>query len=104
MVTSAAITDHLDRGLALLESTVQSLPELAKEWDQLGESAQVTLSLEWQHDIADYLCELEDEYRHGQLTPQQQARYRALQANLQHALPTIRRLHLYFAEKIGNGV
>lgn len=95
MVATAAIVDQIESGLMLLEGDIQALPDLAEEWEQLGESAQVTLSLEWDHAMADYLLELDERYRDGQMTATQQSRYRALISNLECLRPIIMQLDLY---------
>ena len=95
MVATATVTNRIDSGLTMLEGDVQALPELAEEWEQLDESAQVTLSLEWDHAMADYLMELDERYRGGQMTTTQQRRYRALLSKLKNARPIIAQLDLY---------
>ncbi|MGI8912676.1 MAG: hypothetical protein ACR2JY_02605 [Chloroflexota bacterium] len=95
MVATATTADRIESGLALVEGDIRALPVLAEEWEHLGESTQVTLSLDWEHSIADYLAELDEHSRNGQMAPPQQARYWALRNNLQDALPLIQRLGWY---------
>jgi hypothetical protein len=95
MASTTAVAERVTSGLALVESDVRGLPNLADEWEQLGESARVSLSLEWAHSMADYLTELDEQYHADRMTPGQQERYQALLRDLRTALPTINRLNLY---------
>lgn len=45
--------------------------------------------------MADYLTELDAQYRSGQMTSDQQARYREVLRQLKEALPIIKQLNLY---------
>ncbi len=59
------------------------------------ESEQVSLSLDWAHLMADYLTELDEYFRGGQLTRDQEERYRSLLGKLKDVRPIIQQLRLY---------
>ena len=86
--------DRIESGLALVAGHIRALADLEREWDQLDESVQASLSLEWSHSMADYLVELDEEYRAGEMMPTQRERYHLLIGELKHALPIIERLNL----------
>jgi hypothetical protein len=58
-----------------------------------GERASV--SLDWDHMMADYLTEVDEYWRAGQLTDAQAARYADLRRKLREALPLIEKLNFY---------
>jgi hypothetical protein len=76
-------------------SFMGDFPDLAAEWQSLSENARTSLSLEWDHMMADYLTELDEYCRAGFMTSDQQTRYRELLQILRNADPTIERLGLY---------
>lgn len=71
------------------------LPEVAQEWTQLGDGERASWSLDWDQLMGSDLTLLERYYRAGELTADQQRRYRAVLHKLEEALPLIERLHLY---------
>ena len=97
--TSVAATSRLwnriERGLSLVSSDVQALPEYVEQWGSLEEGPRVTLSLEWDHSMADYLTELDEYYRAGQMAAEQATRYRDLLARLKEALPLVDQLSFW---------
>ncbi|MCX6023508.1 MAG: hypothetical protein NTZ05_17605 [Chloroflexi bacterium] len=71
------------------------MPDLLEEWDTLEQHAQVSESLSWSHLMADYLTELDQHYRAGEMPPEQASRYRDLLCKLKDALPIIGQLQFW---------
>ena len=88
------MVDHIESRLTLVTGDIRALAGLELEWGQLDESVQVSLSLEWAHSMADYLVELDEKYRAGDMMPSQRERYHALLGEIKDALPIIARLNL----------
>jgi hypothetical protein len=88
------MVDRIESGLTLVTGDIQALADLEREWGQLDESVRASLSLEWSHSMADYLVELDEKYRAGEMTPTQRERYDVLLGELKDALPIIARLNL----------
>ena len=95
MVTTPAVVRRLDRDLASLKSFLDDFPILLDQWDDLEEGPRVTLSLEWDHLMADYLTELDEFYRAGHMTPEQIDQYRDLLSQLKESLPLVDRLSFW---------
>lgn len=95
MVATPAVTARIDRGLRSLLAEVEDLPSLAVEWEQLPESERASVALDWDHLLASYLNELDHAYRTGEMTADQQARYRALLGRLRDAKPLLERLDFF---------
>lgn len=95
MATPSTVSSRLDRGIDLVRSFLDDLPDLADEWGKLAEAPRVSLSLEWDHLMADYLTELDEHYRSGEMGPGQIAEYKLLLGRLKEVLPIINRLNLY---------
>ena len=96
MATTAAVTRRLDRDIGSLRSFIDDLPGLADEWERLDEAPRVSLSLEWDHLMADYLTELDEYFRCGEMASGQRVEYKSLLGKLRELLPIIRRLNLYY--------
>lgn len=95
MAATAAVATRVNHFLDALVANVGDLPALAEEWEALPEGDRVSTALHWDHLMADYLVELDEYYRRGEMTSDQQARYRELLAKLKDAAPLIRQLKLY---------
>ena len=95
MATTPAIKDRVERRLDLLLAEVEELPSTHAEWDELEDWERTSMSLEWSHLMADYLPQLDGQYRAGELAPEQQARYQDLLRKLKETLPIVERLNLY---------
>ncbi|MBI4492881.1 MAG: hypothetical protein HY690_08830 [Chloroflexi bacterium] len=95
MATKTDVSSRIERSLIATLAEVEDLPALATEWDTLAEGVRASLSLEWDHLMADYLTELDEYFRAGQMTSDQPTRYRALLCKLKAALPIIEQLNLY---------
>jgi len=65
------------------------------EWETLAGWNRASISLDWDHLMADYLAELDEYAHHGQMSLDQQVRYQALLRALQAVLPIIERLNFY---------
>jgi hypothetical protein len=95
MATQSAIHQRIDISLDALLANTADLPEVAEEWQALADGERAAWSLDWDHLMADYLTELDGQYRGGQMTAKQRTRYRTLLDGLRAALPLIERLDLY---------
>ncbi len=95
MATTTGITGRIDRSLHAILAEVQDLPSRADKWDSLPEWERASISLEWDHLMADYLTELDEAYRTGRMAPPQERRYRNLLRQLEAVLPIIERLNFY---------
>ena len=89
------IADRVERGLHALIAELDWLPNTAAEWDVLSDTEQVSISLDWDHLIADYRTELDEFYHAGTMTMQQRERYHVLLHKLREAQPIFERLNLY---------
>ncbi len=63
MATTTEITGRIDRSLHAILAEAQDLPSRADKWDSLPEWERASISLEWDHLMADYLTELDEAYR-----------------------------------------
>jgi hypothetical protein len=69
------------------------LAEVAAEWDELDAGERDSWSMDWGNEMAG-LARLGRWAADGLLSPEQEARYRALQRQIQNDLPLIERLDL----------
>lgn len=95
MATTTEIARRIDTYLRVLQAEVDDLPNVAREWDEWTEANRASFALDWAHLMADYLTQLDDYCRSGDLSLDQGRRYQALSESLQSQLPTIERLDLY---------
>lgn len=95
MASTATVSGRLDRDIDSLRSFLDDLPDLADQWERLEEGPRVSLSLEWDHLMADYLTELDEHYRSGTMVPAQKLEYASLLRKLKEMLPIITRLNLF---------
>ncbi|MGH2355515.1 MAG: hypothetical protein ACRDI2_19155 [Chloroflexota bacterium] len=95
MVATTAVTARVERSLRAVRGELEDLPKVAEQWTSWTDLDRVDFSLEWDHLMADYLTELDEVYRGGQMTADQQACYRALVRQLKDAQPLVERLQLY---------
>jgi len=89
------VNARIERSLHAILAETEDLPDLLSEWDSLPDWNQYSVKLDWAHLMADYLTELHEFARTGQMSAEQQARYQVLRRALQAALPIIERLNLY---------
>ncbi len=85
------IDEDLERLLILI---LDELADNAARWDSMEEHERVSWSLDWDHEILDYLGRLERRSVAGQMTPSQSRRYGRLLVLLEERLPVIERLGL----------
>src|SRR4051794_35989584 len=89
MVVNAEVAERLNLRLVAIHPYLDDLPGLEADWNGLDDDAQVSECLRWDHYMADYLTELDEHYRAGDMTPVQQQRYRDLLRRLQEAMPLL---------------
>lgn len=93
--TAAEIARRADIDLDALRRFINDLPGLDEEWDSLDDYNQAVLMMEWSHLMGEYLTELDQYARAGQLTPGQAARLTGLKHDLRGLLPLITKLGWY---------
>ena len=89
------VSERAESALHALAANVADLPGIAAEWYSLSEAERISWSLDWDHLMATYLRMLDRSALLGELTPDQQTRYRDLLSKLKRLLPTIARLNLF---------
>ena len=95
MAAPTTTNQSVEIGLKCLRLMLGDLPELADEWDELSDGERVSWSLDWDQIMASDLPLLDRQIRAGEMTTEQETRYRALLCELKAMLPTIQRLQLY---------
>ena len=96
VMPAKTVTDQrIEIGLEPLRLMLGDLPEVAEEWPHLGDGERASWTLDWDQLMGSYLTLLEEYYRAGGMTADQQRRYQELLRELQEALPLIERLNLY---------
>ena len=95
MATTTQVAGRVERSLHALIAEIDWLPNTAAEWDGMSEGEQVSISLDWDHLIADYLTELDAFYHAGKMSMEQRERYHILLQKLRDAQPLFERLNLY---------
>ncbi len=78
MASPTAVTTRIDRSLQALLAEVRALADTTEEWDTLSDDERAAIALDWDHLLADYLTELECLCHAGEMTVEQQGRYREL--------------------------
>lgn len=77
-------------------SEVRELPEVASEWEGMGEDERWAFSHDWDLIVmADHLAAVEKRHRAGELSAVQEGAYRRLREELRANLPAIERLGLH---------
>ena len=94
MVATSAALARIDLDLKLLHLMLGDLPEIAEEWDHLGEGERVGWNLDWDQVMGALEVTLHPAYLAGSMTPSQQKRYRRILQILKQSLPIIGRLSL----------
>lgn len=95
MATTTARGIRIDQFLGALQSWVEDFPALVGDWESLEEADQVGTSLQWDHLMADYLTELDEHYRDGEMSIEQAEGYRRLLGQLKEILPLIQKLQFW---------
>lgn len=92
MAAKTDVAERIESGLYALTAEVEWLPNTIKEWDQVSDAERISISLDWDHLLYDYLPELDQFYRGGAMNIIQKARYRQLLWKIRDALPLFQRL------------
>jgi hypothetical protein len=95
MAAPTTMTQRLEVLLQAVRAEVDDLPAWEEAWPTLSDAEQASWSLNWDHVMATYLVDLDEAYRAGTMTSDQQTRYRAVLDRLSRLLPLIERLDLY---------
>ncbi len=93
MVTEAEVVSRIDGVLRVVTAEVDDLPARAEWWASETDDNRIVFTLEWQELMA-RLKLVANADQQARLTPDQQARYRAVLQKLKAALPIIRCLEL----------
>jgi len=93
MVTLPEVARQIDGDLRLIAGEIDFLPELASDWAEEASENQSASRHEWAELMVRF-DSLNVAYRAGRMSAVQAARYRALVARLQAALPLLVRLDL----------
>lgn len=94
MATPTKVIREIDYTLRNVRAALDDLPSVLEDQQhgELSDSERLTLSMGWDNEVHCLRVILDPAYRAGQMTPEQQARYRELLRQLTEALPTIRQL------------
>jgi len=95
MTAKTESADRVERRLSGILAEVDWLPHTAAEWDELPDGERASISMDWDHLMADYLTELDELYHAGKMTAEQRERYHLLLHKLRDAQPIFERLNLY---------
>jgi len=93
MVTAAELKQRIDIELRTVKLSIDDLAELEREWPSETPINRQSAHMEWEDVIARWRF-LRDIHRAGQLTEEQERRWRAIQKALSSAQATIDRLGL----------
>ena len=80
--------------LQAITAEVDDLPGLEADWAHLSHEQRVLVWLDWDHLMADYLTELDEQYNQATMTEAQAADYRRLLRRIKESLPIFERLDL----------
>lgn len=94
MATTTSVQERAELNLKMIGLMLGDLPEIAAEWDQIGEGERVSWSMDWSNEMAG-LKHLAQHASDGLLTPSQAARYEDLVCRLKQVIPTLEQLNLY---------
>ena len=95
MVASAQLAQRIEIALRSAFLMTADLAEVLTDWPNMEDWERASWSLEWDQFMASDLPLLDRHYCAGNMTADQQARYRKLLDHLREALPVIVRLDLY---------
>lgn len=93
MVTAAELRQRIEIDLRTVKLSIDDLAELEREWPSETPVNRQSAHIEWEDVIARWRF-LRDAHRSGQLTEEQERRWRAIQKALNNAQATIDRLGL----------
>jgi hypothetical protein len=94
MATTNSRVQLIDLRLQSLGAEIEGVEEIALEWDSLEDGVRVSLSLDWDQDMAIVRGILEPAYRSQEMTSDQRRRYERLRQELRRLGPTLDRLGL----------
>jgi hypothetical protein len=80
---------------------LDDLPRALAEWPTWESWERAAFTLEWDHVLADYLPDLEEQHRSGAMSVRQEARYQQVLTRLKAAAPTIEQLELQLLDVAG---
>ena len=83
--------EGIDFEFSEIESEAGYLPKLEKLWPTEDQRNRFVYKQEW-HNLMGALQNLEESYREGAITPEQELRYRELKALLEDSVPILKRL------------
>jgi hypothetical protein len=92
MATTTELTRYIDASLWAIGAEADFLPELAEDWEK-DPYNRATWENEWDV-LFMRLSGLDDAYRAGEMTAEQQECYQALRAKLSELLPLFEQLRL----------
>jgi hypothetical protein len=94
VATKTAVSQRTRTFLDIVQGEVEDLARTAAEWRTRLDLQQAEFALEWGHLMSDFLTELDDRYRSGQMADEQCVQYRHILGKLKALAPTIRQLNL----------
>ncbi|MBI4494987.1 MAG: hypothetical protein HY690_19610 [Chloroflexi bacterium] len=95
MATRAETDLKVERELKSLRLFLETLPELAREWQDLGDGERASWSRDWDQLMGAVEVVLHPRYLSGAMTINQRTRYCELLSKIDQARPLIRQLNLY---------
>ena len=93
MVAGSKMTDRVDLDLHVLGSFIEDLPALVEEWPRMGDMERADNEL-WWDELSSRARALEESLTSGELTAEQEERYRAIKVRLSENLPHLEALRL----------
>ena len=93
MATQAKSSERIDLRLSEIAVAFEDLPDIAGEWPHMLDDHQAAFLLEWD-ELMGRMERLDSVLHSYQMTPAQEARYRALLRDFAEAMPVIERLGL----------
>ena len=102
MAPRADTAEEIGLSLETARLMLADLAEIAKEWQALSEAERDSWSLNWDNEMAG-VARLARQAAAGNLTSEQQDKYRHLAEGPPAALPTIRELGLRLPSKLVTG-
>jgi hypothetical protein len=94
MGAKPATPEKVELELRCLELMLTDLPEIAEEWDTIGDGERVSWSRDWDQLMGALEAILYPTYQSGSMTDEQRVRYRQILCTLQASLSTLRRVGL----------
>ena len=92
MATTTELTRYIDSTLWAIGAEADFLPQLAEDWEE-DRVNRATWENEWDV-LFMRLSDLDDAYRAGEMTAEQQERYKSLRTKLRELLPHFEQLRL----------